>query len=83
MNSIMGSIPRNLCNLTKLNDLNIWSNKLSGNIPRDIGYLLNLVNMDLSDNTLIYACYPYGYPLDPYVVLSPARGEAGGNGFWV
>jgi hypothetical protein len=27
--------------------------------------------------------YPYGYPLDPYVFLSPTRGSAGGDGFWV
>jgi hypothetical protein len=26
--------------------------------------------------------YPYGHPLDPYVVLSPTIG-AGGDGFWV
>jgi hypothetical protein len=32
---------------------------------------------------LIYAGYPYGYPLDPYVVLSPARGAVEGDGFWV
>jgi hypothetical protein len=45
--------------------------------------------------TLIFAGYPYVYPLDfiereknvyplnPYVVLSPTRGAAGGDGFWV
>jgi hypothetical protein len=30
-----------------------------------------------------FSGYPYGHPLDPYVVLSPTRGEAGGDGFWV
>jgi hypothetical protein len=33
--------------------------------------------------TLIFSDYPYGYPLDPYVVLSPTRRAAGGDGFWV
>jgi hypothetical protein len=33
--------------------------------------------------TLIFVGYPYGYPLDPYVVLSPTREAAGGDGFWV
>jgi hypothetical protein len=32
---------------------------------------------------LLPAGYPYGYPLDLYVVLSPIRGAAGGDGFWV
>jgi hypothetical protein len=27
--------------------------------------------------------YSYGYPLDPYVVLSLTRGAAGGDEFWV
>jgi hypothetical protein len=27
--------------------------------------------------------YSYGYPQDPYGVLSPTRGAAGGNRFWV
>jgi hypothetical protein len=27
--------------------------------------------------------YSYGYPLDPYVVLSPTREAAGGDRFWV
>jgi hypothetical protein len=26
---------------------------------------------------------PMATPLDPYVVFSPARGAAGGDGFWV
>jgi hypothetical protein len=32
---------------------------------------------------LLFAGYSYGYPLDTYVVLSPTRGAAGGDGFWV
>jgi hypothetical protein len=36
-----------------------------------------------NQKTLIFAGYPYGYPLDPYVVLSPTRGAAGSDGFWV
>jgi hypothetical protein len=27
--------------------------------------------------------YSYGYPLDPYVVLSPTKEAAGGDEFWV
>jgi hypothetical protein len=30
-----------------------------------------------------FAGFPFGYPLDPYVVLSPADGAAPGHGFWV
>jgi hypothetical protein len=33
--------------------------------------------------TLIFVGYPYGYPLNPYVVLSLTRGAAGGDRFWV
>jgi hypothetical protein len=33
--------------------------------------------------TLIFAGYSYGYPLDSYVVLSPTRGAAFGDGLWV
>jgi hypothetical protein len=29
------------------------------------------------------AGYPFGYPLDPYVVLSPAGGPTPGHGYWV
>jgi hypothetical protein len=32
---------------------------------------------------LCLAGYPYGYPLDLYVVLSLTREAAGGDGFWV
>jgi hypothetical protein len=28
-------------------------------------------------------CYPYDYPLDPYVVFSSAGGQVGGYGLWV
>jgi hypothetical protein len=30
-----------------------------------------------------FAGYSYGYPLNPYVVLSPTREAAGGDRFWV
>jgi hypothetical protein len=30
-----------------------------------------------------FSGYPYGYSLDLYVVLSPTRETAGGDGFWV
>ena len=32
---------------------------------------------------IFFAGYPFGYPLDPYVVLSPTSGHAQGHGFWV
>jgi hypothetical protein len=32
---------------------------------------------------LLRAGYPYGFPPDPYVVLSPTRGAVGGDEFWV
>jgi hypothetical protein len=32
---------------------------------------------------LLPTSYPYGCPLDPYVVLSPTRGASGGDGFRV
>jgi hypothetical protein len=36
-----------------------------------------------SPKKLFFAGYPYDCPLDPYVVLSPTRGAAGGDGFWM
>jgi hypothetical protein len=36
-----------------------------------------------SKKIFIFAGYPYGHPLDPYVVLSQIRGGAGGDGLWV
>jgi hypothetical protein len=35
------------------------------------------------NKTLIFVGYPYGYPLDPYMALSPTREAAGGDGFCV
>lgn len=32
---------------------------------------------------ILYSGSPYGYSLDPYVVLSPVRGAAGCHGVWV
>jgi hypothetical protein len=37
----------------------------------------------ITKNTFILAGYSHGYPLDPYVVLSPTRGAASSDGFWV
>jgi hypothetical protein len=31
----------------------------------------------------LFVGYPFGYPLDPYVILSPAGGAASGHGYWV
>ena len=36
-----------------------------------------------SKENFIYAGYPDGYSLDPYVVLPTINGEARCNGFWV
>ena len=33
--------------------------------------------------TFFFAGYPIGYPLDPYVVLSPTSGASQCHGFWV
>jgi hypothetical protein len=32
---------------------------------------------------IFLACYSYGYPLDPYVVLSSSREAAGYDRFWM
>jgi hypothetical protein len=36
-----------------------------------------------NQKTLLSAGYSYGYPLNPYLVLSPTREAAGGDRFWV
>jgi hypothetical protein len=33
----------------------------------------------LTKKKLCFAGYPYGYPLDPYMVISPTREAAGGD----
>jgi hypothetical protein len=44
-----------------------------------LGTILCLTNQ----KKLFPTGYPHGYPLDSYVVLSPTRGAAGSDGFWV
>jgi hypothetical protein len=73
---------------------NLFGNWLKG-IPKNnlvqirvgvcvvIWTLWNTRNDDILNNPKIqtFVGYPYGYLLDSYVVLSPTRGVAGGNGF--
>ena len=51
-NNLTGSIPRELGNLTNLEDLNLRGNNLTGSIPRELGNLTNLEQMHILDNTL-------------------------------
>uniref|UniRef100_A0ACD5XPU1 Uncharacterized protein n=1 Tax=Avena sativa TaxID=4498 RepID=A0ACD5XPU1_AVESA len=52
LNQLVGHIPTNFGNLTKLTTLYLWGNKLSGHIPRELGRLLNMEHLDLGDNIL-------------------------------
>ena len=51
-NSLSGSIPTNLTNLTNLTHLWLDSNSLSGSIPTEIGNLTNLTWLSLHSNSL-------------------------------
>ncbi|KAL3716026.1 hypothetical protein ACJRO7_007746 [Eucalyptus globulus] len=51
-NSIYGSIPSSIGNLSKLNFLSLYSNELSGNIPPSIGMLKSLQCLYLVANNL-------------------------------
>jgi hypothetical protein len=41
------------------------------------------IMINRAKENLFLAGYSYGYPLDPYVVISPTRRAAGGDRFWV
>jgi len=51
-NSLSGSIPSELVNLTNLRDLYLHDNSLSGNIPAELGNLTNLTSLALHSNSL-------------------------------
>ncbi len=51
-NSLSGSIPTEIGNLTNLISLYLGNNSLSGSIPTEIGNLTNLRNLGLSNNSL-------------------------------
>ena len=51
-NSLSGSIPPEVGNLTNLSDLNMGGNALSGSIPAELGNLTNLEELYLHSNSL-------------------------------
>ncbi|KAL9233765.1 hypothetical protein vseg_008720 [Gypsophila vaccaria] len=51
-NRLVGSIPEELTNISKLMQLYLSNNLLTGGIPRDIGNLRMLESLDLSNNNL-------------------------------
>ena len=50
--SLNGSIPNTLGDLTNLTQLNLFKNSLTGPIPAQLGDLANLTNLNLSNNSL-------------------------------
>ncbi|KAM3238094.1 MDIS1-interacting receptor like kinase 2-like [Capsicum annuum] len=52
-NSLNGTFPRNIFNLSRLSFLYLSSNHFSGEIPREIGFVKNLKHLDLSNNRFI------------------------------
>ena len=51
-NTLIGTIPPAIGNLTDLTTLNMSDNQLSGNIPIELGNLTNLLRLNLSTNQL-------------------------------
>lgn len=52
LQSLMGSIPKEISKLTHLTKIYLATNHLTGTIPKEIGQLTNLTTLDLSDNNL-------------------------------
>ncbi|KAM3361208.1 MDIS1-interacting receptor like kinase 2-like [Capsicum galapagoense] len=52
-NSLNGTFPRNIFNLSRLSFLYLSSNHFSGEIPHEIGFVKNLKHLDLSNNRFI------------------------------
>ncbi|CAN6238650.1 unnamed protein product [Urochloa humidicola] len=52
-NSLNGTIPDTLTNCSNLKELHLYTNFLEGAIPREIGFLKNLVFLGLAYNNLI------------------------------
>ncbi|KAI3833424.1 hypothetical protein MKX03_019919 [Papaver bracteatum] len=52
-NSLVGPIPTSICNLSNLETLYLHTNKLSGQIPREMGRLTSLTDLELSTNNLV------------------------------
>ena len=51
-NSLSGSIPSELGNLTELTTLRLYNNSLTGSIPSELGNLTELTTLYLDNNTL-------------------------------
>jgi Leucine-rich repeat (LRR) protein len=49
-NQFYGTIPPSVCQATALEDLNLWSNALTGTIPSCLGSLSQLIDFTLCDN---------------------------------
>ena len=56
---LTGEIPKELSNLTRLNDLSLSYNQLRGQIPPELGKLQNLQVLFLDENQLT-GCIPTG-----------------------
>ena len=51
-NTLTGSIPKHLGNITNISQLFLDNNQLFGDIPRELGYLVNLEILFLDNNQL-------------------------------
>jgi hypothetical protein len=52
LNSLTGTIPTELGNLSNLTRLTLWNNSLTGTIPTELGNLSNLSSLSLGSNDL-------------------------------